>query len=374
MKRIISILCSVLVTLPLGVFAASVTTVSGPTIILPSDGSQYTLSGTFDSVVISGSSFVFTINPGSGIELSSANKKVFTNTLGTATECRTNDSWIRFATPSGSSAQTITITPSGSCAAGSGGSSSAGSDSGSGVAEGGGGGSVSSSAISLNNAASVVSAVAQTQAPTAQPATSPSQTTTSSQSITLTRDLSVGSQGDDVRQLQEWLAKDPALYPGGKVTGYYGAGTREAIRRFQAKYSLSPVGRVGPQTRAKLTELLSGSGSEIVVPSGQPTVPVATPPVSAGVGTSLALGRNIDDGFQGDDVRALQKYLAADSTLYPEGLISGYFGPKTRKAVGRFQEKYGIAKVGDIAYGYVGAKTRAKLLEVSSGGSSGVSQ
>ena len=36
----------------------------------------------------------------------------------------------------------------------------------------------------------------------------------------------------------------------------------------------------------------------------------------------------------------------------------------------RFQEKHGIAKLGDSGYGYVGPKTRAKLNELS-GSSSG---
>jgi len=74
----------------------------------------------------------------------------------------------------------------------------------------------------------------------------------------LTRELSLGATGDDVTQLQAFLAADPSLYPEGKVTGYYGSLTVAAVRRFQAKYGISQVGRVGPQTLAKLNEVMGG--------------------------------------------------------------------------------------------------------------------
>jgi peptidoglycan hydrolase-like protein with peptidoglycan-binding domain len=60
-------------------------------------------------------------------------------------------------------------------------------------------------------------------------------------------------------------------------------------------------------------------------------------------------------------VRALQEFLAKDNTLYPEGIVSGYFGPATERAVKKFQEKHGLARPGDQGYGYVGPKTRQKL-------------
>ena len=45
-------------------------------------------------------------------------------------------------------------------------------------------------------------------------------------------------------------------------------------------------------------------------------------------------------GSQGNEVKELQKCLARDSEVYPEGEITGYFGEKTKKAVIKFQEKY----------------------------------
>ncbi len=64
-------------------------------------------------------------------------------------------------------------------------------------------------------------------------------------------------------------------------------------------------------------------------------------------------------GSTGDQVLILQALLAADSVIYPEGLISGFFGPLTAKAVKRFQKKHGFEQVG-----LVGPKTLKKLQEL----------
>jgi outer membrane protein assembly factor BamB len=64
----------------------------------------------------------------------------------------------------------------------------------------------------------------------------------------------------------------------------------------------------------------------------------------------------------GEDVTQLQIFLKNQGTdIYPEGLVTGYFGSLTKLAVQRFQVKYNIAKSGDAGYGYVGPKTRAKI-------------
>jgi len=71
-------------------------------------------------------------------------------------------------------------------------------------------------------------------------------------------------------------------------------------------------------------------------------------------------------GSRGVQVAALQKFLAQDSALYPEQIVSGYFGALTELALKRFQERYGIAKSGDSGYGFVGPKTRGKLNSLES--------
>lgn len=71
--------------------------------------------------------------------------------------------------------------------------------------------------------------------------------------------------------------------------------------------------------------------------------------------------RGLQFGSTGDEVRLLQEILSKDKMIYPEGMITGYFGPLTEKAVKRFQEKYNIANIRDSGYGYVGPKTRGVL-------------
>jgi len=75
--------------------------------------------------------------------------------------------------------------------------------------------------------------------------------------------------------------------------------------------------------------------------------------------TNLALGS------KGKEVEELQKCLAKDTQIYPEGEITAYFGEKTKAAIIRFQEKYKdeILKPYNLekGTGEVRGKTREKL-------------
>jgi len=69
-------------------------------------------------------------------------------------------------------------------------------------------------------------------------------------------------------------------------------------------------------------------------------------------------------GDSGAEVSELQTFLAADTTVYPEGLVTGYYGSLTTAAVQRYQCKYGIVCSGSVAttgYGRVGPATLAKI-------------
>ena len=70
---------------------------------------------------------------------------------------------------------------------------------------------------------------------------------------------------------------------------------------------------------------------------------------------------NLRRGMKHTDVRSLQEFLKNDSTIYPEGIISGVFGPATERAVGRFQAKNNIVRSGQPGYGAIGPKTRSFL-------------
>ena len=53
-------------------------------------------------------------------------------------------------------------------------------------------------------------------------------------------------------------------------------------------------------------------------------------------------------GDTGSEVSALQTFLARDSSIYPEGLVTGFYGPLTEAAVKRYQAEFGIMAVGRV--------------------------
>ena len=76
--------------------------------------------------------------------------------------------------------------------------------------------------------------------------------------------------------------------------------------------------------------------------------------------------RTLKRGTKGSDVSALQKLLKKDSSIYPEGIVNGSFGPATERAVQRFQKKFNLVSSGTpqtTGYGAVGPKTRAYIVK-----------
>ena len=108
------------------------------------------------------------------------------------------------------------------------------------------------------------------------------------------------------------------------------------------------------------------SGGGVVYPTGTSGGSTVSPSVSI----SLNYTRPLSLGSVGNDVRAIQQLLALDTTIYPDGTASGYYGPLTQAAVQRFQTKYGIVSSGSAAttgYGAVGPRTVQKIIEVFGG-------
>jgi len=173
----------------------------------------------------------------------------------------------------------------------------------------------------------------------------PSLPVTSSQS-----NLLPGTSHEDVRRLQRFLNASgfPVAPSGmgsrGNETNYFGTLTRVALIAFQDAHPTlaSERGFVGPLTRA----FIDGMNLE-------------------DERDKVHFTRNFSRGESSDDVRRLQELLATDTDIYPEGLITGYFGTLTERAVGRFQTIYGVVgDESDPGYGFVGPKTRTKLLDV----------
>ena len=83
----------------------------------------------------------------------------------------------------------------------------------------------------------------------------------------LARSLSLGMQGDDIKSLQEFLSRDPQIYPEGLATGYFGLKTQAAVKRWQQKYGIEAIGIVGPKTIAKIKEAAQSSIKETSTPT-----------------------------------------------------------------------------------------------------------
>lgn len=159
---------------------------------------------------------------------------------------------------------------------------------------------------------------------------------------------------------------NPQPYTGGSYTG-----------STVINASGSSVSQIQAQIQALLAEVnqlqaaLRGTGSVSV-----PVTPLPTVTVPSGSSSNCPLiGRVLRRGSTGDDVSRLQRFLASDSSIYPEGEITGYYGGLTEAAVKRWQTKFNIVSSGDAettGFGMVGPRTAAAIaLQCSTGGSGG---
>ncbi|MEK7069037.1 MAG: peptidoglycan-binding domain-containing protein [Patescibacteria group bacterium] len=85
------------------------------------------------------------------------------------------------------------------------------------------------------------------------------------------RNLSVGSRGDDVLRLQQMLAGDGLLQQN-NMTGYFGAQTKVALGLWQIASGIPQVGAFGPKSRAFLKQNCGGgeTGGGIIYPNDPP--------------------------------------------------------------------------------------------------------
>lgn len=158
--------------------------------------------------------------------------------------------------------------------------------------------------------------------------------------------LESGSDGEGVRALQEKLTA--AGFPA-KADGSFGAGTKNAVKAFQAKHGLPADGRVGRATAAAL------DGKEPATTTPGTSTP-ATEPMNPEWARVLAGGLLVRRGDQGEHVSMIQKALTAAG--YAVEAI-GTFGPQTEKQVKAFQR---ANRLDDD--GVVGQRT-ARALKVS---------
>lgn len=166
---------------------------------------------------------------------------------------------------------------------------------------------------------------------------------TSAKKEVFKRLLKVGSRGDDVKLLQQFLNQHgfPVTKKGpgspGNETTYFGSLTREALTHFQksnAKKIISgakwkdTLGTLGNQTRAFV--------------NGMVNLPVKKPVVTP-TKQKFTFNRNLELRNQGSDVRELQKLLNSQGFVLAQdgpgspGNETDMFGALTWKALVKFQ-------------------------------------
>lgn len=154
-----------------------------------------------------------------------------------------------------------------------------------------------------------------------------------------TENLSRGSEGTEVRNLQYYLAVIGAYYEAVKpveITGYFGEETEESLKSFQRVFGLPQTGALNRDTNNDLYRAYMG-----IVEAVRPEY------------TAVALypGTVLREGASGDSVRIMQEYLTFIHETYPEIPAvnnTGYFGPMTKRSVMEFQRVFGINPTGII--------------------------
>ena len=144
------------------------------------------------------------------------------------------------------------------------------------------------------------------------------------QNTTARPTLSLGSTGDDVKDLQKVLNGTVADLA---VDGVFGKQTQEAVMAFQKQYGLTVDGVVGPKTWA-IVDTIETDENDV-----RPT---------------------LRRGSTGEDVKYLQNRL--NGIGFGSLVVDGIFGAATEEAVKKFQGDYGLT-----VDGVVGPQTWAKL-------------
>src|SRR3989344_2768963 len=147
--------------------------------------------------------------------------------------------------------------------------------------------------------------------------------------------------------------------------------SRIALFVFVALFTLVPHQTLA-QTNAELQTRIQALLTQIAQLQAQLGLPVTTTPATPSTSAPSVpaqascpqINRILKPGMEGADVSALQRFLTADRSVYPEGLITGYYGSLTVVAVQRWQAKNGIASSGapdTTGFGQVGPRTAAAM-------------
>lgn len=81
-----------------------------------------------------------------------------------------------------------------------------------------------------------------------------------------------------------------------------------------------------------------------------------TPVVLGASNSKPVFTMSLEVGETNDDIKRIQKLLATDPEIYPYGVASGFYGPKTEEGIKNFQTRFNLDPVG-----VVGPATKALL-------------
>lgn len=158
--------------------------------------------------------------------------------------------------------------------------------------------------------------------------------------------LAMGNTGREIKAMQQMLINEGLWNSNVGATGYFGTITKTALSEFQDTYLKSKTGSFDSETKDYFKSLaVSVQQAEQKVKN---------------------FGRDLAIGMSGEDVKMLQEILIEEGVWErPDIAATGYFGPVTKAAVIRYQEKHfsDVLKPVNLTKGtgFVGASTRAQL-------------
>lgn len=168
--------------------------------------------------------------------------------------------------------------------------------------------------------------------------------------------LKVGSEGSDVKRLQQRL-KDLGYYTG-SVDGKFGQGTESAVRDFQAAHKLTVDGKAGKSTQTTLygSSAKKKTATTVTAKPASGSGTKATPKPST---TSSYTNGKTDIYLEVGSNNAKQIKIMQNRLIvlgYLSGTADGEYGATTEAAVKAFQDRNGL-----YADGKAGPQTLAKL-------------
>lgn len=151
--------------------------------------------------------------------------------------------------------------------------------------------------------------------------------------------LSVGSQGEPVRRMQNFLNRIRVNFPLipliSNPNGVFGSDTQDAVRAFQRSFNLTADGVIGRATWNKISFIFVG---------------VTRLAELDGEGVRISIGKNppnvvLSQGSNGENVLELQFILNSIAPYHdtiPIVIMDGVFGSNLKNAVIEFQRTFGL--------------------------------